>query len=92
MTGHTSLLIAAEVVADLAMKVAKPVLKGQAEEVEVARKAEVEYRKFIDDGHKHTVWQSGFCTSVSVLLENPRSRVGVANFLCLVVYGQARQK
>lgn len=63
VTGHTSLLIASEVVTDLAMKVAKPVFKGQAEEVEVTRKAEMEYRKFIDDGHKQTVWQTNFCTS-----------------------------
>lgn len=83
MTGHTSLLIASEVVTDLAMKVAKPVFKGQAEDVEVTRKAEVEYRKFIDDGHKHTVWQSNFCASVSVLSENPgQGSVGLADFLC----------
>lgn len=71
MTGHTSLLVASEAVTGLALNVAKPVFKGQAEEVEVTREAEVGYRKFIDDGLKQTVWQNNFCTSVSVLSEHP---------------------
>lgn len=86
MTGHNSVLVASEAVADLAMNVAGPVFKGQAEEVEVTRKAEVEYRKFIDDGLKHTVWQNKFCTSVSILSEHLGRGSGQLIFLCVQWY------
>lgn len=67
VTGYTSLLVALEGVVDLAMKVAEPVFRGEADEVEVTRKAELDYRKFIQGGLKNTVWSNSFCRSVSTM-------------------------
>ena len=52
---------------DLAMNVADPVFKGEADEVEVTMKAELDYRKFIHGGHKNRVWSNSFCRSVSTM-------------------------
>ena len=51
----------------LAMNVAEPVFRGEADEVEVTRKAELDYRKFIHRGLKDRVWSNSFCTSVRTL-------------------------
>lgn len=69
-TGYTSLLVALESVVYQAMKVAEPVLRGEADEVEVTRKAELDYRKFIQGGFKNRVWSNSFCRSVSALFPN----------------------
>ena len=60
-------MVASETVSDLVMKIAEPVFKGQADEIEVTRQAELEYRDLIDEALKETVWSNSFCTSVSLL-------------------------
>lgn len=58
-------MVASEAVSNLAMNMAAPVFKGDAEEVEVTRKAEMEYREMIEEGLKETVFSNAYCTSVS---------------------------
>ncbi|KAK6355639.1 hypothetical protein TWF718_000032 [Orbilia javanica] len=58
VTGHTSVILASENMCQYALSIAKPVLKGDASEVEIKQGAEVEYSKWIQEKMKDTVFGS----------------------------------
>ncbi|KAK6337654.1 hypothetical protein TWF730_003047 [Orbilia blumenaviensis] len=57
-TGHTSVILATENMCNFALKMARPVLMGDASEVEVKHNAEVEYSKWIQEAMKKTVFNN----------------------------------
>ncbi|PLN86438.1 monooxygenase [Aspergillus taichungensis] len=61
-TGHTSALMASENAINYAMRVLKPVLKGEADYVEVKQEAEDAYVHNIQVALQNTVWNTG-CSS-----------------------------
>ncbi|KAF3913339.1 hypothetical protein ABW20_dc0103982 [Dactylellina cionopaga] len=58
VTGHSSVILATENMVNYALKLAAPVLKGDASEVEVKKEAEVKYSKWIQDSMKKTVFNN----------------------------------
>ncbi|KAG0135060.1 putative monooxygenase [Tuber indicum] len=62
LTGHSSVIIAIENAVDYALRVLKPVLRGDASRVEVKEKSEKEYISWIQAELNKTVWNTG-CTS-----------------------------
>ncbi|KAK6514758.1 hypothetical protein TWF506_007123 [Arthrobotrys conoides] len=58
VTGHTSVILATENMCQYALNIARPVLKGDASEVEIKKGAEVEYSKWIQEKMKDTVFNT----------------------------------
>ncbi|RVD83660.1 uncharacterized protein DFL_005440 [Arthrobotrys flagrans] len=58
VTGHSSVILATENMCQYALNIARPVLKGDASEVEVKQGAEVEYSKWIQEKMKTTVFNN----------------------------------
>ncbi|KAF3161118.1 hypothetical protein TWF225_003112 [Orbilia oligospora] len=58
VTGHTSVILATENMCKYALNIAKPVLKGDASEVEIKQGAEVEYSKWVQEKMKDTVFNT----------------------------------
>ncbi|KAF3286993.1 hypothetical protein TWF970_008823 [Orbilia oligospora] len=58
VTGHTSVILATENMCQYALNIAKPVLKGDASEVEIKQGAEVEYSKWVQEKMKDTVFNT----------------------------------
>jgi cation diffusion facilitator CzcD-associated flavoprotein CzcO len=63
VTGHSSVIMASENMANYAMRFIKPLLKGDVRTVEVKMEAEQEYTKDIQESLRNTVWMSGGCQS-----------------------------
>jgi cation diffusion facilitator CzcD-associated flavoprotein CzcO len=63
VTGHSSVIMASENMADYAMRFIKPLLKKDARTVEVKMEAEQEYTRDIQKSLSKTVWMSGGCQS-----------------------------
>jgi len=63
VTGHTSVIMASENMANYAMRFIKPLLKGDMRTVEVKMEAEQEYTRDIQEALSKTVWMSGGCRS-----------------------------
>ncbi|KAK6530582.1 hypothetical protein TWF281_007423 [Arthrobotrys megalospora] len=57
-TGHTSVILATENMCQFALNIARPVLKGDASEVEVKQGAEVEYSRWVQESMKNTVFNN----------------------------------
>ena len=62
-TGHSSVILASENMADYAMHFVKRVLSGDADVVEVKKEAEQAWTSDIQAKLKDTVWMSGGCSS-----------------------------
>ncbi|KAF8461856.1 4-hydroxyacetophenone monooxygenase [Kalaharituber pfeilii] len=67
VTGYMSVLVASEYTAGYVMKLIEPVVKGQAGDVEVTKKAQVEYANIIQAELKNTVWSNSICRSWYVI-------------------------
>ena len=63
VTGHSSVIMASENMADYAMRFVKPLLKGDVRTVEVKMEAEQAYTRDIQQSLCKTVWMSGGCQS-----------------------------
>jgi len=63
VTGHSSVIMASENMADYAMRFVKPLLKGDVRTVEVKMEAEQAYTRDIQQSLSKTVWMSGGCQS-----------------------------
>ncbi|KAF2401249.1 FAD/NAD(P)-binding domain-containing protein [Trichodelitschia bisporula] len=62
-TGHSSVILATENMANYALKFVKKVIRGEASTVEVKRSAEEAYTADIQRKLKDTVWMRGGCAS-----------------------------
>lgn len=63
VTGHSSVLMASEAIASYAMKVAGPVFRGEATDVEISKEAEDSFATDIQAELKNTVWSNAVCQS-----------------------------
>jgi cation diffusion facilitator CzcD-associated flavoprotein CzcO len=62
-TGHSSVILASENVANLSLKFIEPILKGDVTQVEIKKEVEIEWAKDIQRACKQTIWHQGGCTS-----------------------------
>lgn len=62
-TGHTSVIMAIENMIEYSLNFIRPLLKGDAEKVEVKRDAEEAYTKDVQKALENTVFMSGGCRS-----------------------------
>ncbi|SLM38692.1 hypothetical protein LPUS_08982 [Lasallia pustulata] len=62
-TGHSSVILASENMANYCLKFMKPLLKGDVKTFEVTHEAEVAWTREIQESLKETVWMSGGCRS-----------------------------
>lgn len=62
-TGHSSVILATENQVEYALKLIKPILKGEVETVEVKKSAEISYTTDLQKALQNTVWQKGGCLS-----------------------------
>jgi hypothetical protein len=62
-TGHSSVIMASENMANLTLKFIKPVLDGSVERVEIKKEAEVAWANDIQGALKNRVWNTGGCRS-----------------------------
>jgi cation diffusion facilitator CzcD-associated flavoprotein CzcO len=62
-TGHSSVVMAVENMVNYSLNFIRPILKGDADTVDVKHEAEVAYTDEMQKSLKKTVWMSGGCTS-----------------------------
>ncbi|OBT86459.1 hypothetical protein VE02_05319 [Pseudogymnoascus sp. 03VT05] len=63
VTGHSSVVLATENMVNYAMKLAEPILKGDAHSVEVKKEAEMAWTADIQKSLKKRIWNIGGCTN-----------------------------
>lgn len=63
VTGHSSVILASENMAELSLNFIKPILTGDVEIAEIKKEAEVEYTRDCQAALKRRVWNSGGCQS-----------------------------
>ncbi|KAH8808480.1 hypothetical protein F5884DRAFT_792371 [Xylogone sp. PMI_703] len=63
VTGHTSVILCTENTVEMILKCIKPILKGEASEVELKYTAMSKWTKDIQNALKKTVWSMGGCRS-----------------------------
>jgi hypothetical protein len=63
VTGHSSVILASENGANLALKFIKPILKGDVDQVEIKKEAEIKWATNIQEACKQTIWLQGGCNS-----------------------------
>lgn len=61
VTGHSSVVLATENMVNYAMKLAEPILKGDAHSVEVKQEAEMAWTADIQKSLKKRIWNIGGC-------------------------------
>jgi hypothetical protein len=65
-TGHNSVLFTIENMVDYALKVAEPIIKGEASEIEVKEEAEKEHLRRLQEASSDKLWNT--CKSVRLCL------------------------
>ena len=62
-TGHSSVILASENMANYSLNFIKPILDGDVSQVDIKREVEIEWARDIQAQLKKTVWESGGCHS-----------------------------
>lgn len=63
VTGHSSVVLATENMVSQSLKLIRPILKGEASQVEIKKQAEVDWATDIQKACKRTVLHTGGCQS-----------------------------